>query len=452
MINPDIFKAYDIRGVYPTEIDEDVAQGLGAALVEFLKVKRLFKTHRLAVGCDARLSSDPLRQALITGLTNQGADVIDLGRVSTPLFYWALTKKETDGGLMITASHNPSSENGFKICLAKGEPLGSENGLFALRDLLATAKPREIVWPNGVVSNENLLEEYLNFIKKQVDLESLKPLKGVIDCGNGISGPEITALAEFLPGKCQILFAEPDGNFPNHEANPLKEENLLALRAKVLENKADWGAAFDGDGDRIVFLDEKGEAIRGDLVTALIAQDLLRENPGEKILYEVRSSWAVPEAIKSAGGQPVLGRAGHSLMKSQMRRENILFGGELSGHYFFRELGFLDNALVAMLKVLRIISRENKPFSEIVKPFKKYFNSGELNFSVADAGAVLAAAEAKFADGRIKKIDGLTVEYDDWWFNLRPSNTEPLVRLNIEAKTAELLEEKKKELEQIIGK
>jgi len=453
MANKKIFKSYDVRGVYPIEVNEETARGLGAALVEFLKVKKLFKSHRVLVGRDARLSSDSLKQALVSGLVGQGADVVDLGRVSTPLFYWALTQKEADGGIMITASHNPALDNGFKVCLAKGEPLGSENGLFALRDLAEAGKPEEIVWPNGVVFEENLFDDYLDFIKRQADLKSLKPLKGIIDCGNGMSGPEIISLAGFLPGRCEVIFAEPDGNFPNHEANPLKEENLRDLKNKILESQADWGAAFDGDGDRVVFLDEKGEAVRGDFVTALIAQNLLQENVGDKILYEVRSSWVVPEAVTAAGGQPVLGRAGHSLMKAQMRRENILFGGELSGHYFFRSLGFLDNALVAMLEVLKIISRENKLLSEIIRPFKKYFNSGEINFSVSDAAESLVAVEKKFTGGQVKKIDGLTVEYPDWWFNLRLSNTEPLVRLNIEAKSGKLLEEKREELENaIVGK
>lgn len=449
MVNPNIFKAYDIRGVYPEEINEEAVYRIGQAFAEFLKNEGEMGNRQIIVGRDARLSSDSLVESLIGALQNRAGDVIDIGLVSTPLFYWAITKEGSAGGAMITASHNPAQYNGLKLYLSQARPIDITSGLLQIKNLAAKDKA-DIPSAPGRVIKKSLLPEYLDFIKTKTDIKKIKPLKICLDCGNGTMGPEISELLKDLPGQAQVLFAEPDGRFPNHEANPMKEENLLALKEAVLNYQSDLGAAFDGDGDRVSFLDEKGEIIRGDFITTLIAQQLLKNNRGEKIFYEIRSSRLVPEAIIAHGGVPVLGRAGHSIIKRQMRQENIFFGGELSGHYFFKELGFVDNALLAMLKVWEVLSAESKPLSEIIKPFKKYFHSGEVNFEVKKADRLLVKVESYFSDGQIKKIDGLTVEYPDWWFNLRQSNTEPLVRLNLEANSPELMEKKLAEVKSLI--
>lgn len=448
-INPNIFKAYDIRGLYPEDINEEAAFSIAKAFVEFLRNKGEFSGQPIIVGRDARNSSDSLYEAVTEGLVSEKADVIDIGAVSTALFYWAIISQKAAGGIMITASHNPAEYNGFKICRVAARSVGLDSGLTEIRELAKKEKIADLSLV-GKVWHKDLLEEYISFVKNKITIEKIKPLKIVVDYGNGMAGAEVEKLLKFLPCWVESLFVEPDGNFPNHEANPIKEENLVVLRERLLNTNADLGIAFDGDGDRIAFLDEKGELVRGDFITALIAQELLKENAGQRILYEVRSSKVMPEVILAAGGMPILGRPGHSLMKEHMRQEDILFGGELSGHYFYRDLGFIENTLFTMTEILRIISEEEKPLSEITAPLKKYFTSGEINFKVVDADQILLKIEQKFGDAQIKKIDGLTVIYPDWWFNLRKSNTEPLVRLNLEADTAQLLGEKKKEVSSLI--
>ena len=448
-VNQNIFKAYDIRGLYPEDINEETAFSIAKAFVEFLRNKGEFSGQPIIVGYDARNSSDSLYEAVAEGLVSERADVIDIGAVSTALFYWAIINQKAAGGIMITASHNPAEYNGFKICRAEARSIGLDSGLAEIRELAKKEKAADLSL-TGKIWQKNLLEEYISFVKNKIKIEKIKPLKIIVDYGNGMAGSEVEKLLKYLPCSVESLFVEPDGNFPNHEANPIKEENLTVLKEKLLTTKADLGIAFDGDGDRIAFLDEKGELVRGDFITALIAQELLKDNSGQKILYEVRSSKIMPEIILAAGGLPILGRPGHSLMKEKMRQENILFGGELSGHYFYKDLGFIENTLFTMAEILRIISEEQKPFSETISPLKKYFTSGEINFKVTDADQVLAKIEQKFSNAQIKKIDGLTIIYSDWWFNLRKSNTEPLVRLNLEADTLSLLEEKKKEIKDLI--
>ena len=448
-INPSIFKAYDIRGVYPDEINEDAAYKIGQAFVKFLENEGKIGNRQIIVGRDARESSPNLFEALTQGLLSQGVDVIDIGEVSTPLFYWALIKEGVAGGIMITASHNPGQYNGFKICSAGSISIGAENGLFKIRDLAGREDSGLLATP-GKMTQKDLLADHINFISQKFNVKNLKPLKIIIDCGNGMAGPEISEIIKKLALQAEVLYAEPDGKFPNHEANPSKEETLAVLKNKVLSGKADLGMAFDGDADRIAFVDEKGETVRGDFVGALIALELLRKDPGQKVFYEVRTSKIVPEIIASAGGVAVLGRPGHSLIKQQMRKEDILFGGELSGHYFYKELGFIESTLFTMLEVLYILSSREKPFSAQTARFKKYFASGEINFKVREPDKILMDIEQKYKNAQIKKIDGLTVIYADWWFNLRRSNTEPLIRLNLEADTRELMEEKKRELSILI--
>ena len=446
-----IFRAYDVRGKYPEEINEETAYEFGLALGRFLELKREAGNRQIMIGRDPRISSQALADNLAEGLLNRSFDVIDLGLISTPLLYFAIISEKAAGGVMITASHNPSNQNGFKPCRFEARPIAGSSGLLEIKELMKKEEEEDFSGNLGRLSGKKFLEKYLDFIKKSVDLKNLKPLKMVIDCSNGAIGPEISALANDLSGQLEILFAEPDGEFPGHQPNPLKEENLAILKEKVLAQKADLGVAFDGDGDRIIFTDEKGESVRGDFILALLAEEALKKKRG-KIFYEVRSSRVVPEFIKERGGEPVLGRAGHSNIKEQMRKENIELGGELSGHYFFKETGFTDNALLTMLKVMKILSGKDKPFSEIISPFKKYFVSGEVNFEVKDSAEILERTEKKYSEGSIKKIDGLSAEFPDWWFNLRASNTEPLIRLNLEARTPEILAEKIAELQQFIHK
>jgi len=448
-INPKIFKAYDVRGVYPDEINEDVAYKIGQAFVKFLEGHGQADNRQIIVGYDARESSPYLFEALIQGLLGQGVDVIDIGAVSTMLFYWSIIKEQAAGGIMITASHNPSQYNGFKICTKYSRSICEINGLFEIRDLAINGNMGISANP-GKIIKKNFLAEYVDSVAKKFAIEKFKSIKMVIDCGNGIAGPELEELLKKMPDQVDLLYAEPDGRFPNHEANPSKEETLTVLKSRVLSGKANLGVALDGDGDRIAFIDETGKSVRGDFISALIARDLLKQNPGQKIFYEVRSSKIVPEIVEATGGFPILGRPGHALIKEQMRQENILFGGELSGHYFYRNSGYVEDTLFTLLKILQILNSEQKPFSKIIAPFKKYFASGEINFEVNNPDEILSLAEQKHSGAQIKKIDGLTVIYPDWWFNLRKSNTEPLIRLNLEADSAELLEEKKKEISSLV--
>ena len=411
----------------------------------------LIHPRTVVLGMDARPSSPALKEAAAEVFLASGVDVLDAGFCSTPLYFHSIISAKADGGMMITASHNPARDNGLKICREKAIALSGEKGGFLIRDLIVSGQLKELESAQkGRSEKIDLLDEFVEQTLEKAELEELKPLKVAVDAGNGMAGPEVKALFEKLPAKLTQLYFEPDCSFPNHEANPIKEETLKDLQASVLENGADLGVAYDGDGDRIAFVDEKGKVVRGDFATALIARELLLENPGEEIYYEVRSSKIVPESIKEAGGQPLLGKPGQSIIKEVMRAKNILFAGELSGHYFYRQFGFAENPLFSLALLLKMISREGKPLSELVEPLKKYFQSGEINFEVDDAGKVLAEAEKKFADGEIKKIDGVTIIYPDWWFNLRRSNTEPLVRLNLEADTRELLDEKLKEVKKVI--
>lgn len=448
-VNANIFKAYDIRGLCPEEINEEAVCRIGLAFADFLSEKWVVANRQMVVGRDARLSSDNLFRVLAAAANSRGFEIIDIGRVSTPCFYWALINEKAAGGAMITASHNPAGYNGLKLCGPAALPISRDSGLAEIKAMVQTLSVLPVLAPGRII-RKNVVGDYLRFLKSKIDLTSLAPLKIVIDAGNGMIGPEAREFFKGSPIEAEILFGEPDGNFPHHEANPLKEENLVALKKTVLEKNADLGAAFDGDGDRVGFIDEQGRVARGDFITALIARELLRSNPRRKIFYEIRSSRTVPETIAAAGGEPVLGQAGHSLIKAQMRREDILFGGELSGHYFFKDLGFIDNAWLALLLMIKILDREKKSFSSIIAPLSKYYHSGEINFWVDNAERVIDGVVEKFRNGQIKRIDGVTVEYPDWWFNLRQSNTEPLIRLNLEAATAKLLEEKEKELRILI--
>jgi len=440
-INPNIFRAYDIRGVYPQEINEGVAYKLGQAFVKFLGKSKL----NIVVGRDSRLSTPILHKNLIKGLIDSGANVIDIGLSTTPMFYWTCAHFKFDGGIIITASHNPPQYNGFKLVREKAIPISGESGIKEIKNLVLKGKLKKK--RKGRTIRKKTLKAYIKFNLKKFDFKKIKPFKIVIDTANAVSGIVVPEL--FKKTKCKIyhLYSKLDGAFPNHPPDPQLEENLRGLRKEVLAKTADLGIAFDGDGDRVIFVDEKGRMIPGDLITALLSSLILEENPGEKILCDVRSSNIVKETVKEAGGKIVIWRIGHSFIKEKMRKENIIFQGELNGHYYLREHYFSEAPLFVILKVLKEMSKRAKTISKLVRPFKKYFHSGEINFKLKDKKKVLKTLENEFSQkGKVLKIDGLRIDFPDWWFNIRPSHTEPFLRLVIEAKTKRLMEKKKREL------
>ncbi len=428
-----IFKAYDIRGIYPQDLSTTIAYRIGRATVQYLKCPLVVMAH------DMRESSPALKQALIDGITDEGADVIDAGLTTTPMLYYIVYRHQHPAGLMITASHNPKEYNGIKIVREDCISLSGEHGLSQIKELTEKDMPAPTD-KKGTVRKMDFLDEYLSFLRGRLT-DGEKRL--VIDYGNGMGGHTVPLLLKGTGYQVTHLYADLDGTFPNHEANPSKHETLKVLCATVKEKRADLGIAFDGDADRIALIDEKGDIVSGDILTAFLADHLLEGHKGEEILYEVRSSRAVPETIKRRGGVPVLWKAGHSLIKEKMRAESILFGGEMSGHYFYRELHYTDSAEYTMLNVLRILKDEKAPLSALLRPYKTHVQSGEINISVPDADAVIAGVKKAYAEGKLREIDGITVDFPDWWFNLRKSNTEPVIRLNLEAKTREMMEEKK---------
>jgi len=435
-IDPSIFKAYDVRGTVPNQINGESAYHIGAALTAHLHPKTI------AVGRDMRVSSDELSRNLIHGITDCGADVVDLGLCSTDGLYYAVGKFGYDGGVMITASHNPKEYNGFKICRKMAEPLSGEEGLRQMleairRDTHLVKSPSP-----GVTVRLDIAEDYAAHCLSFIDVAAVRPYRIAIDAGNGMAGMTLPPVLGKLPIKVTPLYFELDGTFPNHPASPIELENLVDLQKKIAETKADFGVAFDGDADRMFLLDKNGRQLGGDMVTALVAKSLLSKHRGETVLYNLICSKAVPELIERSGGKAIRTRVGHALIKPLMKKYNAIFGGEHSGHFYFRDFWFADSGLIAFLVCLELISIENKPLHELVKQIDPYFRSGEINSRVKSIAETIARVKEAFASGQQDEIDGLTVSYDNFWFNLRPSNTEPLLRLNIEAHSAELLKTK----------
>lgn len=436
-INPAIFKAYDIRGVYPREINKEAVFLVGKAFVQFLQKSR----PKIAVGRDSRFSSPELHKSLILGLKEAGADIIDIGLVPTPVLYFSVARYGYDGGISITASHNPKEYNGLKLVREKAIPIGENTGLKEIQKLtesvLVDIKP-------GRVKKKQVISDYLKFNLKGMNLSALKSLKIVIDTANAVPGILIPKLAQKVPCKIYHIFKKLDGSFPNHSPNPLVQENLRSLCNEIKQKKADLGVAFDGDGDRVVFVDEKGEMVSGNFIAALIADLILKKQPGEKILYDVRSSNIVKETIESGGGKPIVWRIGHSFIKEKMRKDQILFASELSGHYYHKDHYFCEAPFFVLFTILNELSK--KSFSQLIEPFQKYYHSGEINLEIKDKEGALNKLKKSYADGKILTIDGLRVDFEDWWFLARASNTEPVLRLVIEAKTKDLLGKKKAEL------
>ncbi len=430
-----IFKAYDIRGIYGSELTEAIAYKIGRAFAT------LYTPSSVAVGRDMRPHSQPLFEALARGLNEHGADVIDLGLCSTPMTYFGIGTLKTDAGIMVTASHNPGKYNGMKPCRANAVPISGATGIAEIEKLVLSGNFAAAAAVPGKILSHPIAGEYAAFIRRYAHLR--RPLKVAMDMANGMGIVEARALDGLFT--MDKLFDTLDGTFPNHEANPLIEETYDSLRAHVKAGQYDFGVAFDGDADRAGFVDEKGEIISMDIITALIARDVLAQEKGI-IFYDLRSSWAVREVIAEQGGTPMMSRVGHAFIKQQMRDTQALFAGELSGHYYFRDNFYTESSAMAVLRVANIVSAAGCPLSELIKPIKRYFASGEINSEVHDTAAVLARISGDYRDGRRTDLDGISVEYPDWWFNVRLSNTEPLVRLNVEAKTAPLMQTKRDEL------
>jgi phosphomannomutase len=440
VLDPKVFKAYDVRGLYLDELDEEGAYAIGRAYVE------QFGPRRIAVGHDMRTHSPAMQRATIEGAADGGADVLDIGLVGTEMVYFAVDDLGLDGGIMVTASHNPKEYTGMKIVRGGALPVGGESGLLDVRDRALEGFGE--VARRGAVEAVDVWPGFVQRAFSFVDVSAIKPLRVVIDAANGMAGTMLPPILERLPIDAVRCFFEPDGTFPNHEPNPLLPENRGFIIRKTIEERADLGVAYDGDADRCFFVDDSGEFVPGDFITALLAESILAKEPGGKVIYDLRASWAVPETIERAGGVPLINRVGHAYIKHRMRQDDAVFGGEVSAHYYFRDFSQADSGTVPFLLMLELISKKGQRLSEILEPFRsRYFITGEINTPVADVGLALQKLQERFAaEGEVSHLDGISIESGDWHFNVRPSNTEPLLRLNLEARSQELMERKRDEV------
>jgi phosphomannomutase len=446
VLDPKVFKAYDVRGVYRSELDEEGAYAVGRAYVE------QFEPARIAVGRDMRVSSPSMARALIDGAADAGADVLDLGMVGTEMVYFAVGELGLDGGVAVTASHNPKEYTGMKIVRRGALPVGGESGLLDVRDRAVRGEWRDAT--RGSVAEEDIWDRFVARVLGFIDVDAVQPLRVVVDAANGMAGVMLPPVLERLPQVDAVrCYFEPDGTFPNHEPNPLLEENRDFIVTRTRDERADFGVAYDGDADRCFFVDDTGEFVPGDFVTALFAESVLAKEPGGSVIYDVRASWAVPETIERAGGKGFVNRVGHAFIKHRMREVDAVFAGEVSAHYYFRDFSQADSGVVPFLLMLELVSRRGQKLSEILAPFRdRYFITGEINTPVADVDAKLRELEERFGvDGaRVSHLDGVSIDADDWHMNVRPSNTEPLLRLNLEARSRELMERKRDEVLDVI--
>jgi phosphomannomutase len=444
VLDPKVFKAYDVRGIYPTELDEEGAYAIGRAYVE------QFEPRRIAVGRDMRLSSPAMAAEAIRGAADGGADVLDLGMVGTEMVYFGVGDLGLDGGIEVTASHNPNEYTGMKIVRRGALPVGGDSGLMEVRDRALAGFGEST--RRGEVSEHDVWPAYVDRVLSFIDVSAVKPLRVVIDAANGMAGVMLPPILERLPIDAVPYFFEPDGSFPNHEPNPLLPENREFIVAKTREEGADFGVAFDGDADRCFFVDDTGEFVPGDFVTTLLAQSVLEKEPGGKVIYDLRASWAVPETVERAGGVPLINRVGHAFIKHRMRQEGAVFGGEVSGHYYFRDFSQADSGVVPFLLMLELVSKSGRKLSELLQPLReRYFITGELNTPVPDVAVKLQELKERFGrEGAVSHLDGISVDAGDWHMNVRPSNTEPLLRLNLEARSEDLMEKKRDEVLSVI--
>jgi phosphomannomutase len=447
MLDPKVFKAYDVRGIYPAEIDEDGARAIGRAYVE------QFEPKGIAVGRDMRVSSPSMAAATIEGAASAGADVVDIGLVGTEMLYAAVGHLELDGGIMVTASHNPKEYTGMKVVRRGAMPVGGDSGLLDIRDR-AMSGARHETGSEGTVREEDVFPAFVEKVLSFIDIDEVSPQHLVIDAANGMAGVMLPPVLDRLP-KLEVrpFYFEPDGTFPNHEPNPLLPENREFIVQKTTELGAALGVAFDGDADRCFFVDDTGEFVPGDFVTALLAESMLEKNPGSKVIYDVRASWAVPETIERAGGTALINRVGHAFIKQRMREEDAVFGGEVSGHYYFRDFYQADSGVVPFLLMVELIASRGQPLSELLRPYReRYFLTGELNVPVTDVAVKLQEIKERFGgEGQVSHLDGISIEAEDWHFNVRPSNTEPLLRLNLEARSRDVMEQKRDEVLAVLG-
>ncbi len=442
VLDPKVFKAYDVRGLYPGELDEEGAYAIGRAYVEH------FEPRVIAVGRDMRISAPSMTAAVIEGAADAGSDVVDLGMVGTEMVYYAVGELGLEGGICVTASHNPKEYTGMKIVRRGALPVGGDSGLEEVRNRAVAGFGS--VGRRGTVRSEDVYPGFVEKVLSFVDVGAIRPLKVVIDAANGMAGAMLPPVLARLPQvEVTRCYFDPDGTFPNHEPNPLLPENREFIVAKTREEGADLGVAYDGDADRCFFVDDSGDFIPGDFVTALLAEAMLEKSPGGTVLYDVRASWAVPRAIEAAGGTALVNRVGHAFIKHRMRKEDAVFAGEVSAHYYFRDFTQADSGVVPFLLMLELVSRRGQRLSEILAPFREtYFLTGEINTRVVDAPLKLQEIKERYAaqGGRISHLDGISVDFDDWHFNVRPSNTEPLLRLNLEALSERTMNEKRDEL------
>ncbi len=456
MFHPDIFKAYDIRGIYGKDLDDQFAFDLGLAYVAARKDEPDFRGKELSevqivVGSDMRLSSPALKEKLIQGLVAAGVKVVDIGLVSTPTFYFAVAYYGYQGGIMVSASHNPGEWNGFKVVRSQARPFSGNSGLEIVKSLINSGSLSPAAILGGVIKNDRVLDDELEYNLRLVDISQVKSLKVVADSANGMGAQYLTKLFGRLPGELISMNFDFDGRFPAHEADPLKEENIKPLADKVLALGADLGIATDGDGDRVFFVDDEGKTIPPALVRGLLAKIFLQDKPGSKIAYDARPGRITSDLIKEHGGIPVLTRVGHSLIKEQMLKEGIYFAGESSGHFCINlEIGCMEMPMLMIAKMLVDFSQSGQKISDYLRPYEKYFASGEINSAVADKEAVFARLKEKYSDGELSELDGLSVTYPDFWFNVRASNTENKFRLNLEAVSREIMEKKRDEVLAVI--
>jgi len=446
MLSPAVFKAYDVRGIVPDQLDADGAYALARGYVD------AFEPRAMAIGHDMRLSSPELAAAAVRGAADAGADVVDLGQIGTEMLYFAVGEYGYEGGLQITASHNPAAYNGMKIVRRGALPVGSDTGLDQIKERALGSQPVPAGTP-GSVSQRDVYPEFHDRVAGFIDAAAIRPLRVVLDGCNGMAGPMIGPVLERLPVQTSAHNFEPDGHFPNHEPNPLIEENREFIIAQVRREGADLGIAWDGDADRCFFIDDTGEFVPGDLITALIAQLMLERHPGATVVYDLRASWAVRDVVQAAGGTALENRVGHAFIKSRIRKEDAVFAGEVSGHYYFRDFYYCDTGVVPALVMLELVSRAQKPLSELLRPFReRYFISGEINSTVPDVPVKLQQLKERYGPDarRVSHMDGISFEFDDWHFNVRPSNTEPLLRLNLEALDPDTMQRRLDEVLELI--
>jgi phosphomannomutase len=450
VVDQSIFKAYDVRGTYPDQMDEQLAYRIGRAFPRVLADLQggSPSEQRIALGRDMRLSAPSMAEAYARGIVDEGADVLDVGMVGTELLYWTVGSRELDGGLMCTASHNPAAYTGAKLVKRGALALSGDSGIGELRDLVAAGEPGEPAAEPGHVEHEDVSEPFREAALGYIDPDRVGPMKVVLDGGNGMAGPMVGPLLRSFPLERIETYWEPNGEFPDHEPNPLLEENRRFIIDRVRETGADLGIAWDGDADRCFFIDDSGEFVAGDFLTALLAEALLRKEPGATVLYDVRASRAVRDVVERSGGTALVNRVGHAFFKTRMRETGAAFGGEVSGHYYFRDFYCADSGTIPALLILELLSVEGKRMTELLEPLRsRYFISGEINSEVADQDAKMEEIAERYSDGELSRLDGISIDYDDWHFNVRPSNTEPLLRLNLESLVSrEHMEQKRDEV------